>query len=389
MELLRTLQDAPERTVVGLMSGTSADGVDAALARIRGSGRDIEIETLAFVQRPYDDVLRDLLLRNAEAGTSTVRELALLDSLLARLFASAVHEACEEAGVERCDLIGSHGHTVHHLPDPYAVAGQWVAATLQIGDPATLAVLTETPVVGHFRSADVALGGQGAPLIPYFDWAVMADDVETRAFLNLGGIANVTVAPAGGARDEVFAFDTGPANMVIDALARRFLGASCDRDGAAAARGTVHEPLLEVLLSDPYFAQPPPKSTGRERFGADYVETLVASGAPADDLIATATALTVRSVALAIEQFAYPQHQLDALIVSGGGVHNPVLMRWLAEAVAPVPVCSSKAYGVDPQAKEALCFAVLAHEFINGVPTSMTAVTGASRPAHLGVLALP
>jgi anhydro-N-acetylmuramic acid kinase len=391
MDPLRRLLDAPERLVVGLMSGTSADGVDAAVARLAGTGRQLRMEALAFIHRPYDDVLREVLLRNAEAATSSVRELALLDALLARLFAAATRDACTEAGVQLSDLdlIGSHGHTFHHLPEPQALAGEWVTATLQLGDPAALAVQTGVPTVGNFRSADVALGGEGAPLVPYFDWALLADDAETRVLLNLGGIANITVLPAGGDREAVYAFDTGPANMVIDALARRLLGTPYDRDGEAAARGTPDEALLGRLLADPYFERPPPKSTGRERFGVAAVEELIATGAAPDDLLATATAFTVRSLADALERFVLPRHRPDVLIASGGGCRNPTLMRLLAEAVAPVPVRTADDYGVDADAKEALCFAVLAHEFVNGTPTSMPAVTGARRAARLGQLALP
>lgn len=380
-----------ERLVIGLMSGTSADGVDAALARFRGSGRDVEMETLSFVHDAYDATTRTALLRNAEAATSSVRELALLNALLARRSAAACLRVCEEAGLtlESVDLIGSHGHTLHHLPDPQPFAGSWIAATLQIGDPATIAAETGVPTVGHFRSADVALGGQGAPLVPYFDWALLADPAETRILLNLGGIANFTVLPAGASRDEVYAFDTGPANMILDALARRFLNRPYDRDGAAARRGQPDEALLAEMMADPYFERPPPKSTGRERFGVDFVEALIASGAPADDLLATATALTVRSIATAIDRFVRPHHEPAALIASGGGVHNRALMDGIAAAVSPMPVLRVDDLGVDGDAKEALCFALLAHEFANGVPTSMPRVTGASRATMQGQLALP
>jgi anhydro-N-acetylmuramic acid kinase len=380
-----------DRLVIGLMSGTSADGVDAALARISGSGRSVEIETLAFVHDPYDAVTREALLRNAEAATSSVRELALLDALIAARFGDACRRACLEAGVplSSVDIIGSHGHTLHHLPEPQPFAGRWVRATLQVGDPATIAVDTGVPTVGHFRSADVALGGQGAPLVPYFDWALLADPDQTRVLLNLGGIANITVIPAGASREQVVAFDTGPANMVIDALARRFLDDTCDRDGAAARRGRVDEALLAQMLDDPYFQREPPKSTGREHFGADFVEALVASGQPADDLLATATALTVRSIASAIDRFVRPSHRPDLLIASGGGVHNRALMDGIREAVAPLAVHSADEMGVAGDAKEALCFALLAHEFANGIPTGMPGVTGASRACMLGQLALP
>lgn len=387
-DALERLRARPVRVVAGLMSGTSADGVDAAVVRLAGSGRGLELEPLAFVHHPYEAPLRDALLRNAEAGTSDVRELALLDALLARRFAAAAREAAAVAGAE-LDLIGSHGHTFHHVPEPVPVAGEPVSATLQLGRPAALAVLADVPVVADFRAADVALGGQGAPLVPYVDWACFADDTETRLLLNLGGIANLTVLPAGGAREAVYAFDTGPANMLLDALARDLLGAPFDRDGAAAACGTPDEALLARLLADPFFERPPPKSTGRERYGTAAVRTLLEAGGAPEDLLATATALTARSIALAVERFVRPHHPPDVVIVSGGGCRNRTLLAALAEALAPTPVREVAAYGMDPDAKEALCFAVLAHEWVNGVATGMPGVTGAARAARLGVLALP
>jgi len=389
MSSISDLFSSEERLIAGLMSGTSADGVDAAIVRLRGSGRSIHVETLGFEHVAYDAALREALLRNAEAATSSVREIALLDALLARRFADAVHAACQIAGIAVDDLtaIGSHGHTLHHLPDPQPFAGHWVPATLQIGDGATLAALTGVPVVGRFRSADVALGGQGAPLVPYVDWALASHPVETRLLLNLGGIANITVLPAGGAATDVRAFDTGPANMVIDALARRLTDQAFDHNGEAALRGTPDEAILENLLAEPYFHREPPKSTGRELFGVDYVEALVASGLSPDDLLATATRLTVRSVVHAIDTLVKPHHRPDVLLVSGGGVHNKALMTWLEEAVHPVEVRPSESIGLAPDAKEAICFAVLAHEFFNGVPTNLPGVTGASRAVVLGELA--
>jgi anhydro-N-acetylmuramic acid kinase len=387
---LRSLLDRSERVVAGLMSGTSLDGVDVVIARVCGSGRGLEVEQLAFSHAPYPSALLDVLHRNVEAETSDVRALSQLNALLGRVFADAVAQAAEAAGlgVEGLDLVGSHGHTVHHVPEPEPFAGEdGVASTFQLGDPTGMAVRLGVPVVGDFRTADVALGGQGAPLVSYFDWVMFSDDEEQRALLNLGGIANVTVLPRGGDRDRVYAFDTGPANMVIDALAARCYGEAFDRDGAHAAAGTPDDSLLADLLADDYFYRPPPKSTGREAFGTAYVDALVARGGNPGDLLATATALTARSVAEALARFA-ADHPLDALIVSGGGVHNRELMRQLGEAVAPVPVRTTADYGVGPDSKEALCFAVLAHEWCNGVPTNMPSVTGASRPALLGKLCL-
>ena len=378
-----------ERVVAGLMSGTSLDGADAAVVRLKGSGRGVQIDTLGFASRPYTDDLRARLAAQVEAHTSDVRGLAVLQAALAEAWADAVREAMREAGLEMdaLDLVGSHGQTVQHVPQPVSVAGRAIRATLQVGDPARLAVRLGVPVVADFRSADVALGGQGAPLAPYLDDCAFAHATETRGLLNLGGVANLTVLVAGGGPADTYAFDTGPANMVADALALRFTGEPFDRDGALAARGTPDLALVRRLLAAETFRQPPPKSTGRAAFGAAFVDRLVADGpdSPAD-LLATATALTALSIADAIERFV--PERLDRVIASGGGVRNPAMMRAIADALS-VPLGTTEAYGLDPDAKEAVLFALLAHEWANGVRTGLPRVTGASRPAMQGALYLP
>ncbi len=384
-------QDA--RLVAGMMSGTSLDGVDAVVARLTGSGPSLRIEQRAFVTYPYPKALRALLLKNSAPASSSVYDLSQLNVRLAHVYAGAVRRVLDAARLTPADLdlVGSHGQTVHHVPDPAACAGQPVASTLQIGDPSVLANLLGVPVVGDFRVADMALGGQGAPLVPYFDALAFADAAETRGLLNLGGIANLTVLPRGTGPDAAFAFDTGPANMVADALADRLFGLPFDDDGARAARGTIDNTLLADLLGDPYFERPPPKSTGREHFGAAFTDRLLARAAslsPAD-LLATATALTAASVFQAYVRFVRHRHPIDVLIASGGGRHNGFLMRKLADAFAPIPVRPVDDYGVDADAKEALCFAVLAHETLNGVPTNLPAVTGADRPTLLGKICVP
>lgn len=392
----RTLWASDTRTVAGLISGTSLDGVDVVIARLQGSGRAMSMDVLGFVSIPYPDALRALLLRNSVAETSSVHALSQLNVRLAHTFANAIRAAAAVAGlaIADLDLIGSHGQTVHHVPVPTDCAGQAVTSTLQIGDPSVLANLLDVPVVGDFRVADMALGGQGAPLVPYFDYVYFSDADETRGLLNLGGIGNVTILPAGTTGDATYAFDTGPANMVMDTLAQRLLGEPFDRDGATATQGTVHPALLAELLEDDYFSQPPPKSTGRERYGAAYVAALIERAEalgitePAD-LLATAALLTVESVMRAYDQFIAPRHLLDGLIVSGGGARNGFLMRQLAARFAPVPVRTADHYGLDSDAKEALCFAVLAHETLNGVCTNLPSVTGATKPTLLGKLCLP
>ena len=374
------------RVVVGLMSGTSLDGVDAAVVRLEGHGRAACAETLAFVSEPYDDVLRDAIRACAEVETSSVRLVSQLSVRLGHRFADAAQAALGAAGVAVPDLVGSHGQTVQHVPVAEGCAGVPTRSTLQIGCPAVLAMRLQAPVVSDFRAADVALGGQGAPLAPVLDAALFSSDTETRVLLNLGGVANVTVLPAGEAPR--LAFDTGPANLVSDALALRLTGRPVDLDGALAAAGTPDEALLERLLADPFFSAPPPKSTGREAFGAAYVERLVAEGpARTEDLLATSVALTARSVAEALRHFVVPAPA--RVIASGGGVRNPALMRALTEALGDVPLETTAAYGVDPDAKEALLFALLAHEWAGGVRTGLPAVTGALAPAWQGSLTMP
>ena len=395
MKPLLRLRDQSSRLVVGLMSGTSLDGVDAVLARLEGSGLALDVEQEAFAHAPYPDTLRNLLRRNSTGEDSSVRDLTRLDVRLASCYSEAVDRVLSEAGRDRraLDLVGSHGQTVQHLPEPADCAGEEVRATLQIGNPSTLATHLGVPVVGDFRSADVALGGQGAPLVPYFDYVTCTAPDEHRGLLNLGGIANLTVLPADGAPTDVRAFDTGPANMVIDALAKRLFDAPLDRNGRHAASGTPDHDLLADLLEGEYFRREPPKSTGRETFGADYVDRLLGAaesrGLDAADTMATATLLTAASVYQAYAQHLRTEHTLDVLIVSGGGVHNDTLMNMLSDAFAPIPVRPATEYGLAPDAKEALCFAVLAHETVDGVPTNLPSVTGASRATTLGSISIP
>ena len=368
------------------MSGTSLDGVDAAVAEIGGSGTALTLTPRSFVSIPYDAVLRDLLLRNSAPETSSVFEISQLNARLPHAYADAVRAAVSAAGlaVEDLDLIGCHGQTIHHVPNAVDCAGISTRSTLQIGDPAALAALLDLPVVGDFRTADMALGGQGAPLVPYFDYVYFGSSDESRGLLNLGGIGNLTVLPRGGRAEDVVAFDTGPGNMAIDLLARHFFDVPYDEDGARAAQGSVDQSLLAELLQREYFTRQPPKSTGREAFGADFARAAGFYDLPPHDALATATALTAYSVYQAYARFVRDQTPLDALIISGGGVHNRTLLDQLARSFSPIPVRTADAFGLDADAKEALCFAVLAHETINGVPTSLPSVTGASGSAILG-----
>lgn len=393
---LERLWKRDKRLVAGLMSGTSLDGVDVVLAHIEGSGKEIETDVVAFDMQPYPRELAEDLMANSIPESSDVRAISQLNVRLAHVYADAIRSTADNAGIrlEDIDLIGSHGQTIHHVPVARATAGRDVTSTLQIGDPSVLANLTNIPVVGDFRPADMALGGQGAPLVPYFDYVAFSSRDETRALLNLGGIANITVLPADGGPADVIAFDTGPANMVIDGLAQTFFGKPFDRDGALAASGRVDDDFLaDLLMQDPYLMLEPPKSTGREHYNPAYVERLMndglARGLSERDIIATASAFSAYSVYQAYARFIRKRHTADVLIVAGGGRHNDFLMTRLRDAFSPIRVVPVDDYGLRADVKEALCFAVLAHETVNGVPTGMPSVTGALRPAILGKLCFP
>lgn len=397
MRRLQSLWEAPSLVVVGLMSGTSLDGIDAAVARIAGTGEDLDIELLGFDTTPYPDEVRSRLLANSSPASSSVLDISQLNVRLAHEYRRAVDRVVEACGLSTrdVDLVGSHGQTLHHVPDPIPCAGTKTASTLQVGDPSVLANLLNVPVVGDFRLADMALGGQGAPLVPYFDYVYFRDENETRGLLNLGGIANVTVIPAGASRDDIFAFDTGPANMVVDSLSRILFDEPFDHGGRRAEKGRFDDALMAELLGDPYFTHEPPKSTGRERFGLPYAERLVMRCSELmddprpEDIMATGTMLTVLSIYQAYARFIRERHELDVLVVSGGGFHNAFLMDRLKNTFAPIPVRNVAAYGLDADAKEALCFAVLAHEAVQGTPTSLPSVTGASHATILGKICVP
>ena len=377
-----------DRLVAGLMTGTSLDGVDLAVARLRGSGPDMEIEVRATAHRPYSEELRDHILSSVEGEAITWEQAAGLHVGIGRWSAEVTEEMLREMGIApgELDLLGVHGQTVAHLPE--------AGSTLQLGAGSVVAARLGVPVVSDFRTADVARGGEGAPLVPYLDWIALTAPDRARLACNLGGIANVTVLPQAASRDAVRAFDTGPANMVVDALARALFDEPFDRDGRRARAGEVCRPLLEERMAeDEFLDRAPPKSTGRARYGPActrrWIERSRSYELEPEDVIATATAYTAETLRDAYEQYVAPSTAVDEVLLSGGGLRNPVLVEHLRDAFDPVPVRSAAAAGLDPDGKEALCFAVLAHEFANGVSTALPAVTGADRAARLGQLALP
>jgi anhydro-N-acetylmuramic acid kinase len=374
--------------VIGLMSGTSADAVDAALVEWPDGAAAKPFRLLAFHSEPLDAALQDRVHRLAAGrleASAVLRELAALDVLLGERFAAAAAAAACAAGVPlaRVAAIASHGQTVAHHPE--------LRATLQIGDPSLIAERTGVATVADFRPRDLAAGGEGAPLAPFFHHAALADPAETRVVLNLGGIANVTALPRGGDPDAVVAFDVGPANALIDTVVRLLSEGRerMDRDGARARRGRVDAPLLARLLDDEFLRRAPPKSTGRERYGWAEGEALVAAwrrdgGAP-DDLVATLVAFTAEAVARACRDFCGGPP--ERLLVCGGGARNPAQMAALAAALPAARVEPTDAAGVPGDAVEAMAFSLMGRNALLGLPNHLPRCTGASRAAVLGEIA--
>lgn len=385
---LRGYRTAPEHLVVGLMTGTSADAVDAALVRFRGTGLAATADILAYRERPFDDPLRREVLEVAGSEELPLERLMRLDAELGEAYAHGVLELLRQAQVRPADVsaIGSHGQTVRHLP---RAANGGRALTLQIGSAAVLAERTGILVVSDFRTRDTAAGGEGAPLVPVADWWRFRSDRESRVLLNLGGMANVTHLPRGAGLEQVVAFDTGPGNVVLDGLMRVSTGGLAHRDdgGQLAAHGRVNEGLLEELLADPFFQAEPPRSTGRERFGDAYALRLREIGdqlgLSLEDLLATAAELTAVTVADAIGRFLSPRG-VDAVYVSGGGVRNATLMVALRRRLDGVTVKKLDDLGVAAESKEALAFALLAHLTLSGEAGNVRGATGAEATAILG-----
>ncbi|HEX3203508.1 MAG TPA: anhydro-N-acetylmuramic acid kinase [Nitrospiraceae bacterium] len=374
------------QNVIGLMSGTSGDGVDAALVEIQGEGDDVTVVPVAFRTVPYARRLRDRILAAAVDGR--VSEICHLNAVLGEWFAKAALALIDTAGYDASDidLIGSHGHTIHHLPRPTREAGiPAVRSTLQIGEPSVIAERTGITTVADFRPRDIAAGGQGAPLASYAHYVLFRDPKRSRLVVNLGGIGNVTYLPAGNGLDAVQAFDTGPGNMVLDGLAHHFSGGrqAMDRNGRLAATGRVDRRLLRRLLSHPFLRKRPPKSTGREDFGSAFIAKILAASPrrQAKDVLATCSLFTAMTVGTATRWLSGP---VDDLVVGGGGARNATLMADMAAVFEPVPVRRFEDVGWDSKAFEAIAFALLAYQTAHGRPGNVPTATGAKRVAVLG-----
>jgi anhydro-N-acetylmuramic acid kinase len=374
-------------TVIGLMSGTSTDGIDAVLTTLEQRAAGYHIRSVRFETTRYPSKLRQRLLDTAEGRPLAPEQLGRLNSELGLAFAAAVIRLRQRGVATRVDLIGSHGHTIFHGPPG---SGSGAPTTLQIGEPAFIAARTGITTVADFRPADVAVGGQGAPLAPYVHALLFRDSRRNRAIHNLGGISNVTFLPSASQGGKIFAFDTGPANMVIDAVTRIVTRERLqfDRGGKLAARGRVDTELVRRLLRHPFLQRKPPKSTGREEFGASYVEKFLSQAArrrlTPESSIATATAFTAASVAKAYRDFLCPIGAVDEAYFCGGGSRNPTLMAMLKAELGVARVGVTDDVGVNADALEAIAFAVLAIECVRGRVANLPVVTGARHPAILG-----
>jgi len=390
--------------VAGVMSGTSADGIDVALVRLQGRGFRSRLELLAHYHFAYPAEVRRAVLQAMNAQAAKVADLSRLNFTLGELYAKAVLAAQRRARVE-CALVGCHGQTLYHQSGPAMYLGSNVACSWQIGEGAIIAQRVGVPVVSDFRPADVAAGGTGAPLVPFLDYALFRHRRFGRIVQNLGGIGNLTAIPPRAKPEDVTAFDTGPGNMVMDAVAERLFEVVFDRGGRLAAKGWPIEPVLRQLLRRAFFQQQPPKSAGREQFGQEYVAGMLRLCAKADhhDIMATATALTARSIGLAVREIVvaadtsnvvegsrWPSRYRE-MVVSGGGVRNGTLMRMIREELAPlkIRVKTSDDFGLPSEAKEAVAFALMAYQTWRRLPSNVPAATGAKGPAILGKISYP
>jgi len=382
--------------VAGVMSGTSADGINVALVRIgnptsaRRSRRlhQAKFELIGHAEYRYPRAVRKFVLSTMNSSRASVADLARLNFLLGTLYADAVVVTQRRFRV-KAELVGCHGQTIYHQGEPARFLGRKLAVTWQTGEGAVIAARVGVPVVSDFRPADMAVGGKGAPLVPFLDFLLYRHPRIGRIVQNIGGIANLTAIPAGATSAQVIAFDTGPGNMVIDAVMERLFRKPYDRNGRGAAAGKVLDRVVADILHEPFFSRKPPKTAGREEFGREFVEKFVRScgRAPSRDIVATATALTAKSLADSVRHFVLSKRGgYRELIVSGGGSKNSTLMAMLATEIRQLglEICSSDVLGLPSEAKEAAAFALLAYETWNRRPSNVPSATGAMRPAILG-----
>lgn len=399
MKTLLKVYEKEERLVLGLMSGTSLDGIDIALVKIIGNGKNTKLTLIAYNEFPFPDGFKEFVLANSLTKESNVTDICKINFLVPRIYADAIKKFClsNNINLEDIDLIGSHGQTIHHLPQKEELFGFSTASTLQVGDPSVLAKLTGILTVGDFRPSDIALNGEGAPLVPYFDYIMFSSETKNRALLNIGGISNFTILPKNCKTEQVSAFDTGPGNMLIDYLTKKMYSKPFDKNGDIASSGKLSHTLLKVLEKhDEYIGKTPPKSTGREYYNDVFINNVLSNlevyneNVSNEDILHTFTYYTAYTIYLNYKNFVSQNTQIDELYVSGGGAKNKLIMHYLQTLFGEaVKVNNSDSLGINPDAKEAICFAVLANETISGNPSNVPPVTGAVKPTILGKICLP
>ena len=397
--MLEEIRSKPVRRVVGLMSGTSVDGIDAALVEIGGTDEAPEVRLVAFEDRPWPEKVRRQIFPLFRPETATVDKIGYMNFLMGEIYAQSVSSVVEKAGLTLADidLIGSHGQTIWHAPEVCGKDGFPVRFTVQIGEGSVIAARTGVPTVSDFRVADMAVGGQGAPLVPFSEYLLYRRPGETILLQNIGGIGNMTVLPGDEGPEAVYAFDTGPGNMIIDAVVSALTGGAktYDAGGAMAAEGRVDEALLAMLQQDPYYDMPLPKTTGRELFGVQYVGKILdyqrAHGLSDADVLATVTDLTAWSIADGYARYVLPKRQAAELVVGGGGSYNATLLGFLRTRFAPygVEVRTQEDLGWSSDAKEAVAFALMADCCVREKPNVLPSVTGAKAAAIMGKISLP
>ena len=383
--------------VAGVMSGTSADGINVALVRCTGRGLDTRFALLKHRQYPYPRALRKKILSSMNAHSAHVADLARLNFLLGELYADAIEKTRRSSHVPKLDLVGCHGQTLYHQGEPALFLTRPIACTWQTGEAAIVSARTGVPVVSDFRPADMAAGGKGAPLVPFLDFILFRHARRGRILQNLGGIGNLTAIAAAATADQVIAFDTGPGNMVIDAVTEQLFGQPFDREGRIAAKGRLLPAVVNRALRGSFFQKKPPRTAGREQFGREFAQQLIhwcrksKKAIAKEDIVATATALTVASICDALGRWIVPANVFHEFIVSGGGAKNRTLMRMLREQLSNLRLAlrHSDEFGVPAEAKEAIAFAVLAYQTWHRQPGNIPAATGARRPAILGKTCFP
>ena len=372
---------------VGLMSGTSLDGVDAVLAKINGSGLDTRIEMIGFNTYAIpDDIKKDIKMA-CSLEHSNVKLVCSLNFKLGYLFAECVKKICKESNfdISKLDFIASHGQTIYHIPRK----GEGVVpSTLQIGESAVIAYETGTKVISNFRVMDMAAGGEGAPLVPFSEYILYGSKGEGVLLQNIGGIGNVTVIPNNVGVDEIYAFDTGPGNMIIDEVMLRLFNKRYDLNGETSARGNVNEEMLDFMMSNPYINAIPPKTTGREEFGEQYVEKLLEkfNFIKNEDIVSTVTMFTAKSIAENYKNFILDKHVINKVIIGGGGAHNSTLLKYLRELLPEIQVVTQEDEGYSSDAKEAIAFVILGNETIHRSFSNVPSATGAREKVVLGTI---